>query len=257
MNNSSNTITGSSDNSSKITGFSDNPANEDQLGCGNYYDGLAQFIKSCPTPMTIAIQGDWGTGKSTTMRIVEKKIEGFGHTIEFNTWKFSKSSGKMLIVPLIDLLIKNLDKIGAGKPGYQKEFLGENNELKKILTRVGVLCFLAGQGVLERFTGACNVISDVKNAVFSPDEKDDYIENADELHTGIQKRINYFKEDDGKRIVIFVDDLDRLAPEDAVNLLEDMKNIMDFENCVFVLALDHKIVMQGLSKKYGKNLLVL
>ncbi len=252
---------------SKITGFCDSPASQDRLGCENYFEGLAQFMKSCPTPMTIAIQGDWGTGKSTAMRIIENKIKDFGfHTIEFNTWKFSKSSGKMLIVPLIDLMIKELDKIGKKNKEYKNKF--GDSRLKKLLTSVGGLCFLTGQGVLESFSGAGNVISDVKNAVIPTEEKVEFFEMADELHKDMQERIDIVqkinppdKEDqevktdqiqnDDKRLVIFVDDLDRLAPEDAVNLLEDMKNIMDFENCIFVLALDHKIVMRGLSKKYG------
>ncbi len=53
------------------------------------------------------------------------------------------------------------------------------------------------------------------------------------------------------RIVVFVDDLDRLAPEKAVELLEVLKVFMDVPKCVFVLAVDYAVVTQGLEKKFG------
>ena len=39
-----------------------------------------------------------------------------------------------------------------------------------------------------------------------------------------------------KRVVIFVDDLDRLQPQKAVEVLEVLKVFLDCENCVFVLG---------------------
>ncbi|MCR5212870.1 MAG: KAP family NTPase [Eubacterium sp.] len=229
-------------------GFCDNPVDTDFLGCKNYYDGLVGFIKNCPSPMTVAIQGDWGTGKSTAMKIVEKELMD-EHTIVFNTWKFSKSSGQMLIVPLINLMIKKLDQIGKDYNNYENQFV-HDNKVKKVLTSLGGVLFLAGQGMVEKFSGMGNTLDSIKNGLENHEDEISFFDVADELHDEIQRRIDLIYENDKKRIVIFVDDLDRLTPEDAVGLLEDMKNIMDFKNCIFVLALDHKIVMQGLSKKY-------
>ena len=55
------------------------------------------------------------------------------------------------------------------------------------------------------------------------------------------------------RIVIFVDDLDRLQPEKAVELLEVLKVFLDCENCVYVLAVDYEVVTQGIKKKFGNS----
>lgn len=43
----------------------DIPAEKDLLSFTDKAKGLASFIQSCPTPMTLAIQGGWGSGKST------------------------------------------------------------------------------------------------------------------------------------------------------------------------------------------------
>ena len=53
------------------------------------------------------------------------------------------------------------------------------------------------------------------------------------------------------RIVVFIDDLDRLIPIKAVELLEVFKLFLDIPGCVYVLACDYKVVSQGLKAKFG------
>lgn len=57
-----------------------------------------------------------------------------------------------------------------------------------------------------------------------------------------------------EKIVIFIDDLDRLVPERAVELLEVLKLFLDCEHCVFVLAIDYNVVVRGVKGKYGDDL---
>ena len=56
-----------------------------------------------------------------------------------------------------------------------------------------------------------------------------------------------------KKIVIYVDDLDRVEPKDAVKILELLKNIFSVPSCVFVLAIDYQVVVKGLEHKFGKQ----
>jgi hypothetical protein len=53
------------------------------------------------------------------------------------------------------------------------------------------------------------------------------------------------------RVVVFIDDLDRLVPVRAVELLEVMKVFLDIPGCVFLLACDYQVVMKGLTAKFG------
>ncbi len=48
-----------------------------------------------------------------------------------------------------------------------------------------------------------------------------------------------------QKVVFFVDDLDRIPPGDAVEVLEALKNIFDIPNCVFILAIDYDVVVKG------------
>jgi hypothetical protein len=54
-----------------------------------------------------------------------------------------------------------------------------------------------------------------------------------------------------QKVVFFVDDLDRIPPGDAVEVLEALKNIFDIPNCVFILAIDYDVVVKGLESKFG------
>jgi len=53
------------------------------------------------------------------------------------------------------------------------------------------------------------------------------------------------------RVIIFVDDLDRVLPWNAVALLEVLKNFMDVKHCVFVVACDYEVVRLGVKEKLG------
>lgn len=51
--------------------------------------------------------------------------------------------------------------------------------------------------------------------------------------------------------IFFIDDLDRIDPPVAVEILELIKNIFEVDNCIFVLAIDYEVVVKGLVPKFG------
>ena len=74
-------------------GSTDIPAEglvQDLFHIETYIDGLSAFIKECATPMTISIQGDWGSGKTSMMNMIKEKTSDAVHPIWFNTWQFSQ-----------------------------------------------------------------------------------------------------------------------------------------------------------------------
>ena len=55
-----------------------------------------------------------------------------------------------------------------------------------------------------------------------------------------------------KGFTFYIDDLDRIDPPVAVEILELLKNIFDIEQCVFILAIDYDVVIKGLKPKFGE-----
>lgn len=52
-----------------------------------------------------------------------------------------------------------------------------------------------------------------------------------------------------EKFIIYIDDLDCLVPEKAVELLEALKVFFDVDKCVFVLAIDYEVVSRGIAAK--------
>ena len=95
--------------STEPTGCPDVPIadiKDDRFNVGQYINGLSSFILTCDTPMTVSIQGDWGSGKTSMMNMVEANIRNLALPIWFNTWQFSQFSlGNSLAISMMEVLI--------------------------------------------------------------------------------------------------------------------------------------------------------
>lgn len=94
---------------------------------------------------------------------------------------------------------------------------------------------------------ACNLPDDLSLAF---EDKDVSLKRLKEcIDEAVQKSLT-----SGKRgVIIFVDDLDRLNPPVAVEILELLKNIFSIKHCIFILAIDYEVVVKGLEPKFGSS----
>lgn len=211
------------------------------LGLREYADSLTEFILRCETPMTIALQGDWGSGKTSLMNLIKKNIESKRDKIEtiwFNTWQYSQFGNEDELA--VSLLSHFTNALGADRD-LKKAIAGMSKRLLKILPAVsGMVAGDIGKEVAEKVKGMLS------------GQESDVSQQILELKKGIESSVkNKIGDDSKKRLVVFVDDLDRLLPEKAVELLEVFKLFLDVPGCVYVLACDYQVVSQGLKKKFG------
>jgi hypothetical protein len=215
---------------------------QDRLGLGEYARALAEFIDECETPMTVAIQGDWGTGKTSLMHMVdnvlgESKRKKGTETIWFQTWQYSQfGATETLSLSLLSTLLR---EIGGEDGNLVTGTLNVLKKLAKPTINAGLRAATGGVADMRDFTGVAGV------------DPVDLASNAEELKQRIGKIVSAKRSKGTSRIVIFVDDLDRVVPERAVDILETIKLFMDLEGCVFVLALDYEVVKRGLQRKFG------
>lgn len=212
---------------------------EDLFNVSTYVDGLCTFVNNCDTPMTISIQGDWGSGKTSMMNMMRENLKTSIWPIWFNTWQFSQfDMGNSLVFSMMDVLLKGLDC----DPDVIKKVLCGVAGVSKNLLRV--LADKAAGGVVE------GLLTEAMNGGTSTD----YAREVLELKTKFQEAVNKkLSKENKERVVIFVDDLDRLQPGKAVELLEVLKLFLDCEKCVFVLAVDYEVVTLGIKEKFGSN----
>ncbi len=216
----------------------------DEFQLKPYISGLTEFIKECDTPMTIAIQGDWGCGKTSMMNMARTYLKETTDIIDvwFNTWQFSQfNMDEQLTVTFLQHLISELSNRLSDKDDKKKKL---TNKLLPFIQSVTL-------GVTKQFVGSD--ISDAINGMLTKAQLD-LIDEISTLKDTFQDLITEVTDQGSKRVIVFIDDLDRLQPVRAVELLEILKLFMDCDGCIFVMAIDTSVVFQGIREKYGHDM---
>ncbi|WP_298704633.1 P-loop NTPase fold protein [uncultured Campylobacter sp.] len=226
--------------------FTDLPAKNDLFGLNPYIEGLAKFIGMCSTPLTIAIQGDWGSGKTSMMEMTREKLDTKIYPVWFNTWQYSQFNlDSELTVSFMREIVESIGAKGEVRKGFDKA-----------LNSIGSIARNAVTLAADRFLGE-KIGAAVGNAMdclnqSSPTYAALEVKN---LRAEFEKCVNFaLKARNKEKLVIFVDDLDRLNPSRAVELLEVLKNYLDCEKCVFILAVDSSVIFQGVREKYSSDI---
>ena len=229
-------------------GFQDTPIkkeNEERLGLGEYAGALAEFIERCDTPMTISIQGDWGSGKTSMIHLIMNQLPKAAIPVYINTWQFAQFDRHNDIA--ISVLTEFVDALG-----------GSSEDGKILKTILSNFSRHAGKiAAAADFLGVplAKVIEGAGKAAESLTQESTDTQKIKELRNRIQDLVAVKnKEKSADRFVAFIDDLDRLTPEKAVEVLEAIKLFLDLPGCVFVLAIDYEVVVKGVSQKYGSSM---
>ena len=236
-------------------GFTDEVAQEDLFGVSEYVSGLSTFIANCNTPMTISIQGSWGTGKTSIMNFIEEELDKKGTTyhINFNAWQFTQFNLQdELAVSLISRLISQMQAKEQTVTGLQKAV--------GVLKSAGRVGWQLGRAAIDTFGGFSSKIMAVADKTKEAIQKEtgtpkdyDTTNAIGSLKDDFRQCVLDTLEVTGKdRIIFFVDDLDRLEPKKTIEVMEVLKLFFDVSQCVFVLAIDYAVVINGLTAKYGR-----
>ena len=219
---------------------------DDALSISSYKDALVDFVKRTDTPMTIGVQGEWGSGKTSLLNQIwsdlekcnkeDDSIDDFKQ-IWINSWEHSLlCSPEECLMKIINEIILELLDADTDKSRAEKISQGVNNIMKGAL-RIGSSLTLGAAGV------------DAVDDIFS--ESSNSIKELREQLSSLVSEIKTLETNKYGKVVIYVDDLDRIEPKDAVSILELLKNIFNIKDCVFILAIDYQVVVKGLVGKFG------
>ncbi len=219
---------------------------EDLLKVKSYAKALHNFIVNSDTPITIGLQGEWGTGKTSLMGIIREQLTASKVATSWvNTWEYSmfRSANETTPAVLEAMLAKLEEK--CKEEGYWD--IGDE-ATKKFKTVGRFLGNVANQAVANKtginFQNASSEVGGSTQSEISSVKKD----IAELIERLICSGGNPYE-----KVVFFIDDLDRIPPGDAVEVLEALKNIFDIPRCVFILAIDYDVVVKGLESKFGKK----
>jgi predicted KAP-like P-loop ATPase len=200
---------------------SDQPVTDPSLDAYSrraFADGLAKSIVSLPREQcyVIGLHGPWGDGKTSVLRFVERKLREDSSTAVawFNPWRFL--SEEAMLAEFFGVLAASV-KTDLKTKG------------QKVASKIAkYACWVA-------------VLDDraAKAAAIAADKAEATLEQLRERLTTDLRAL-------GKRIVIFIDDIDRLDASEVAALFRLIKACADLPNVVYVLAFDREMVARTL-----------
>lgn len=198
---------------------------KDKLNFSPFAQKVAKGIKNYKQNETfiISIEGKWGSGKTSLMNLIENEIKDDVEIMHFNPWLLTDI--RQVINLFFDELIKVLSY------GSFKVKLNENIK-KDIKTLANIL-----------LPDNINIDMGLIKLGYKP--KDALLKNDDSLEK-IKSRINIYLKNLDKKIVIIVDDIDRLTDEETEFIFRLTKGIADFDNLIYILLYDKGIVAKSL-----------
>ena len=224
----------------------------DTLNLIPYAEALRDFIHECETPLTIGIQGDWGIGRTSLMNMLRGGVEGeqsglldatFCKAINFDSWPYAQfDPDNHMAVDCLYALTSKLAEV------LDREHSVDKDSLKTHLDAANRCLIMTMERIRELSQGRT---SDSLVATSHVDISNQMLRFRAEF----EKLVALWGQGgEQHRIVIFVDDLDRIRPARALELLEAIKNFIDVPGCVFVLAIDYEVVQRGMAEKLGLEL---
>jgi hypothetical protein len=181
--------------------------------------------------LVVGVFGPWGDGKTSVLKMMEEELQRHDNVVvlRFNPWHFQ--SEEQLIRGFFATLAEGLDQ----KLNTAQEKIG------KILKDYGSLLSLgsfaiAGGAIQLRPGDAVKGLGEALSNV-----------GLDKLRS----RIDTILAASGKRVVVLVDDIDRLDRAETHSIFKLVKLSASFNHTAYVLAFDDEVVAAALGERYG------
>jgi len=237
--------------------WNDNETKIDLIDLSHLVNAITRIINDDNlVPSTIGIFGDWGSGKSSLLKMVE---DSYTHnetvlTIKFNGWLFEgyEDAKSVLMGTILEQIIKNRtldEKAKAIAIKLLKRI--DWFKIARSTLKYGISFATAGPVGL-----GLAAMTDVPAALEGFDyEKFITKENQQQsLRMSIQDFHNDFTqllaETKIKRLIVFIDDLDRCNPDTVIETLEAIKLFLYVEGTVFIISADERLIEYSVRKRF-------
>ena len=265
--------------------WSDSETTNDLLGFRVHAELLEALVMDDGIlPVTIGVFGDWGSGKSSIMRMMESKLKNAGSDtvcLYFNGWVFEGYDDAK--AALLDSILKVFDDeqrfgVTVRKKAIQlfksvnwMRAMGlgfKNVAMPLIMASVGGPVGMAAAFSSVLPSGIGKKVAGLFKADEAPTEngnEDDSVDGGTLFNETPEEKamlVREFRdrfseliaETKIKRLVVLIDDLDRCSPERLIENLEAIKLFLNVPNTAFVIGADSRIVKHAIEYRYKSRL---
>lgn len=248
---------------------------------------VAELIdESGDNPISIGVSGNWGTGKSSMVKMIGKELEKSNKAekttyifLEFNAWLYQgyDDAKTALLHTVAKKLSEEMKKrhIPESDKTLWKRFQKFTKRINWLqVSKIGLPLLVGLIPGAAPAGAAAALISSIVNSIKTPDDKG---KNAEAVETNLKEFLSNFddilKDDETKsttqqieelrkdfedileklniRLVVLVDDLDRCLPETAISTLEAMRLLLFVKRTAFIIAADEQMIRNGVRAHFG------
>lgn len=175
--------------------------------------------RSSTENIVFGLYGKWGSGKSSMLKFIEKELdEEKTLQVHFNPWRYKDEDS---------ILMSFFNQIAEV---LEIELVSTVDKTKQTIKKYGAITKVFGYDI----EGLTNLFSD---------------HDIEHFKTKTEKIL---KETD-KKLVVFIDDIDRLDKDELFTLFRLVKLTADFSNTVYILSFDKEMVAKAIGQRFGKG----
>lgn len=208
----------------------------------------------------VVIDGPWGSGKTVhAARMMKCFADKHSETVKCIYWNASDTDyASEPLSMFISALYSNITEDKLKHKGQQ--IIKACGEL--LVSRGGsvaqkmVISYLSGILGVD-ISSVCNVITELINKSSAKNETELRLEgslNDCKMEKTPLENAKYLIEqvkDEGKQLIIIIDELDRCRPDYALKTLEVIKHLFSMKECKFVLVMNKKSLVSSVRHLYG------
>ena len=206
-------------------------SSEDKLNRESFAESLANVIlqSTFPTSFTVGLYGAWGSGKTSLLNMVIEQIERSSTDVvilRFNPWLCSDP--KQLITQFFKQLASaiKMKKPTADTVCELVDQYADIFDAASLIPYAGAAIAAAGKMFTTKARKRMNRKSNDMQG-----QKDEII------RTMVKENL---------KIIVSIDDIDRLSEEEIIAVFQLVKALADFPNAVYLLAFDYDVVVRAL-----------
>lgn len=212
----------------------------DKLERKEFIENIFEIIKKQLNKdgVVFGIEGKWGSGKTSILNILENKLVSEKILVfKFNPWNFS--TRKQLISDFFEQF-----SLFIGSRTSMKEDFKEVAKKLKIISSL-----MKPIGIIPGVSPIISIVEKGGNIVAKT--LDDYSDGKD--FETIKKELEKHLENREDRIIVFIDDLDRLPDDEIREIFQLVKGVGDLNNVTYLISYDRRIVVEALNKTQEKK----
>lgn len=222
-------------------------------------ENLTKIIEAQSSSLVMSIDSAWGTGKTTFVTMWKNlldKDENYNtkfKTLYFNAWEHDYTKD-----PLLSIFCEIDEQIKEEDSELKKKWDSAKSKLKSVAkfgVKTGLKVATAGFLDLDKIDlgdHSEEQVLEIINQLGDISVKE--VCDSKKIRNDFKQEMSEYQNKSGKKIVFFIDELDRCRPTFAIELLEVIKHLFDIENFVFIISIDKEQLSHSVSTVYGQGM---